>query len=176
MQHFSIQSYSFPKIILAETNVGTFNTYLGYEISFLILFSWLRNHVQSQQQRNKVRFGSFSAVGWLGVPMVQVVFGGFCSLRWYPLVSGGLLFNNYINFTAYRTLNSLLYSWLQVIEWDYLEFFIQSKTARKKLLLPCHLAVWKEVMNSYILLCSMPDKKLLLKEIFWKDSYKTQSK
>ena len=77
-----------PKIILGETNVGTFNTYLGYEISFLILFSWLRNHVQSQHQKNKVIFGSFSAVGWLGVPMVQVVFGsfwgvldGFCWLR-----------------------------------------------------------------------------------------------
>ena len=57
-----------------------------------------------------------------------------------------------------------------------LDFFIQSKIARKKLFLPCRSAVWKQVIISYILLCSMADKKLFLKEIFWKGSHKTQSK
>ena len=81
------------KIILAETNVETFNTFIGYVILFkyilwtcfkvisqnceegfticlydswslldfcyffLILLSWLWNHEQSQQQKNKVRSG-----------------------------------------------------------------------------------------------------------------------
>ena len=56
------------------------------------------------------------------------------------------------------------------------DFFIQSKTARKESLLPCRPAVWKQVIISYILLCSMADKKLFLKKIVWKGSHKTQSK
>ena len=82
------------KVILAERNIETFNTFIGSAISFkhmlstcfkvisqnckkgftiflcnfwsllyfchifLILLSWLRIHVQSQQQKNKVRFRS----------------------------------------------------------------------------------------------------------------------
>ena len=62
---------------------------LDFRHFFLILLSWLRNHVQSQQQKNKVRFGSsLRVVGWWGVPLVQVilvgfwvVWDGFCWLR-----------------------------------------------------------------------------------------------
>ena len=96
------------KIILAETNVETFNTFIGYVILFkyilwtcfkvisqnceegfticlydswslldfcyffLILLSWLWNHEQSQQQKNKVRSGGSLRGG---------VARGFCSYK-----------------------------------------------------------------------------------------------
>ena len=113
-----------PKIILAETNVETFNTFIGYAISFkhmletcfkvisqncekgftiflcnswslldfchffLILLSWLRNHVESQQQKNKLRFGSTLHGGVVGGSVGVSIFwwflgglDGFCWLR-----------------------------------------------------------------------------------------------
>ena len=90
------------KIILAEINVETFNSFIVFAISFkhmlktcfkvisqncqkgfpilhcnswslldfghffLILLSWLRSHVQSQQQKHKVRFGSSLRGGLVG--------------------------------------------------------------------------------------------------------------
>ena len=51
-------------------------------------------------------------------------------------------------------------------------FFIQSKTARKRLLLSCRLAVRKWVIISYTLLCCISNQKLFLNE----NSHKTQSK
>ena len=111
------------KIILAERSVETFNTFIGYAVSFkhmlqpcfkvisqncekgfttslcnswsmlhfghffLILFSWLRNHVQRQQQKNKVRFGSLLR-GWVvGGSVGASSFGWFLGdFGWFQLV------------------------------------------------------------------------------------------
>ena len=113
-----------------------------------------------------------SSFGWF--------LGGF---GWFLLVEGEFgwfrvvcCFSSYINFVAYRTLNSLRYSWSHVIDWSHSVFLFKTKTARKKMLLPCRLAVWKQLIISYIPPCSMSDKKLLSKENFWKGSHVVQSK
>ena len=69
-------------------------------VASVILLSWLWNHVQSQQQKNKVRFvGSLrDGVVWVSrwsrlfrlVCRWFTIFSVGCS--WYRMVSGGLLF------------------------------------------------------------------------------------
>ena len=109
---------------------------------FLILLSWLGNHVQSHQQENKVRYGSSLRGGVVGGSVGASSFGWFLGhFGWFLLVEDNFgwfhvvcCFSGYINFTAYRTLNSLLYLWSHVIDWGHSIFL---------LLLPCRLAVWK---------------------------------
>ena len=81
----------------------------------------------------------------VGVTSFGWILGGFGwfllvedDFGWFLLVS---CFSSYIDLTAYRTLNSLLYSCLHVIDGGHLIFLFESKTARKKLLLTCRLAV-----------------------------------
>ena len=153
-----------PKMILAETNVETFNTFIGYAILFkhmlwncfkvisqncekgftiflcnswllldfrhfiLIRLSWLRNHVQSSLCGGMVG-GSIgaSSFGWFlgGFGWFLLVEGDF---GWFPVVC---CFSSYINFTAYRTLNSLLCSCSHVIDWGHSIFLFKIKQQEK---------------------------------------------
>ena len=131
------------KIILAKKNIETFNTLIGYAISFKVIFqncsqkkgfticlcdSWslldfchfllillskLWNHVQSQLQKNKIRFGgSFrgrKAVGSVGASSFGWFLGGFGwvilledNFGWFQVV---YCFSSYTDFTAYRRVN-----------------------------------------------------------------------
>ena len=115
---------------------------------FLILFSLLRNHVQSQQQKSKVRSGSSLRVGVVEVPLVQVYLGGFwvfldgfCWLR--VILHGFRWFAVLVVKPILQHTEHLIFTVLMVVR-DWLrsfDFFFQSKTARKTLLLPCRLAV-----------------------------------
>ena len=112
-----------------------------FAIFFLILHSRLWNHVQSQQQKNKVRFdgsmrggvaggsGGASSFGWFlgGFGWFLLVSGDFCDFGWFEVVC---YFSSYKNFTTCKRVISLLYSWSHVIDWVN-SIFIQSKTARK---------------------------------------------
>ena len=120
-----------------------------------------------------------SAVKWWGVLVKRVVLGsfwvvsdGFC---WLWVISDG-----------FRWFAVLVVTWIHSIQMSYfftilknahgwlrsLDFFIKSKTATKRLLLSCCLAVWKYVIISYTLLCCISNQKLILKE----NSHKTKSK
>ena len=65
-------------------------------VASVILLSWLWNHVQSQQQKSKVRFVGSLRVGMAGGSGKAGSFGWFpmvsIGCRWYPMVSGGLQF------------------------------------------------------------------------------------
>ena len=102
---------------------------------FLILLFWLRNNVQSQQQKNKVRFGRSLRGEVVGGSVAASSFGWFQGgFRWFPLVEGDFgwfqmvcCFTSYINFKALFTVLMVACDWLRSFD-----FFIQSKTARKK--------------------------------------------
>ena len=106
---------------------------------FLILLSWLRNFVQSQQQKNKIKFGSLLRGGVVGSSVGASIFGWFLGgFGWFLLVEGDFgwfqvvcCFSSYINFTAYRTLNSLLYSWAHVIDCGHSIFLFKVKQQEK---------------------------------------------
>ena len=106
---------------------------------FLILLSWLRNHVQIQQQKSKVRFGASLRGGLVEGSVGASSFGWFLGgFGWFLLVEGDFgwfqvvcCFSSYINFTAYRTLNSLLYSWWHVIDWGHSIFLFKVKQQEK---------------------------------------------
>ena len=70
--------------------------------------------------------------------------------------------------------DELFFYYTQERTWltEVTRFFIKSKTATKRLLLSCCLAVWKYVIISYTLLCCISNQKLILKE----NSHKTKSK
>ena len=118
---------------------------------FCNLLSWLQNHVKSQQQKNKVRFAGSLRGGMAGgsdeARSFRWFLGGF---RWFVLIAGDIgwfevvwCFSSYTIFTTYKRVIFLLYWWTHVIDWGHSIFFIQSKTARKRSLLSCGLAVWK---------------------------------
>ena len=111
------------------------------------------------------------AVEWRGVPVKQVVSGsfwvvsdGFC---WFQLISDGFRWFAVLVVTPVHNIQKSYFYWFNPFD-----FFIQSKTIRKILLLSCCLATWKQVIIYCILLCSISNKKLLLKE----NSHKTQNK
>ena len=106
---------------------------------FLILLFWLRNHVQIQQQKSKVRFGASLRGGVVGGSVGASSFGWFLGgFGWFLLDEGDFgwfqvvcCFSSYINFTAYRTLNSLLYLWSHLIDWDHSIFLFKVKQQEK---------------------------------------------
>ena len=112
---------------------------LDFCLFFLILLSWLRNHVQSQQQKSKVRFGVSLRGGVVGVSVGASSFGWFLgSFGWFLLGEGDFgwfqvvyCFSSYISFTEYRTLNSLLYSWSHMIFLGH-SIFIFKVSSKKK--------------------------------------------
>ena len=134
-----------------EISQNTFSSKISPVVASVILLSWLRNHVKSQQQKNKVRFVGSLRGGIAGgsneARSFKWFLGGF---QWFVLVAGDIgwfqvvwCFSSYTIFTTYRRVISLLYWWTHVIDWGHSIFFIQSKTARKRSLLSCGLAVWK---------------------------------
>ena len=124
----------------------------------LILFFLLRNHVQSQQQKIKVWFGSSLRGGVAGGSVVAsslvagvfwVVSDGFC---WLRVTSDGFrwfvvfLVTSFSQHTEYLTLYSTHgHTWLtQVIRF----FLLKVKQQEKKLLLSCRL-------TDYFLYCTV---------------------
>ena len=111
---------------------------------FLILLSWLRNFVQSQQQKNKIKFGSLLRGGVVGGSVGASSFGWFLGgFGWFLLVEGDFgwfqvvcCFSSYISVTAYRTLNSLWYSCWHVIDWDHSIFLFKVKKQEKNYCCP----------------------------------------
>ena len=105
---------------------------LDFHHFFLILLSWLRNHVRSQQQKNKVRFGSSLRGGVVGGSVRASSFGWFLLVEgdfgWFQVVC---CFSSYISFTAYRTFTFLLYSWSHVIDWGHSIFLFKVKQQEK---------------------------------------------
>ena len=113
-------------------------------------------------------------VGRLGGSVGANSFGCFLGgFGWFLLVEDnfGLFqvvfcFSSYTNFTAYRRVNSLLYSWLKSFN-----FFIQSKTTRKRSLF---FLVAYQSQNEllfpifYCILCQM-------KNFFWGNFLNKQS-
>ena len=131
-----------------EISKNTFSYRTSPVVASVIIFSWLWNHVQRQQQKDKVRFVGSLRGGVAGGSGETSSFGWFLGyFRWLLLVVGDIewfqmvcCFSNYTNF---RRIISLLYSWTLLINWDHSIFFIQSKIAIKRFLLSCRLAVWK---------------------------------
>ena len=119
------------------------------------------------------------AVEWRGVPVKQVVSGsfwvvsdGFC---WFQLISDGFRWFAELVVTPVHNIQKSYFFTILMNPRDWFnpfDFFIQSKTIRKILLLSCCLAAWKQVIIYCTLLCSISNKKLLLKE----NSHKTQNK
>ena len=112
---------------------------LDFRHFFLILLSWLKNHVQSQQQKIKVRFGSSLRDKVVGGSVGASSFGWFLGgFGWFLLVEGDFIWFQVvccfssINITTYRTLNSLLYSWSHVIDWGHSIFLFKVKQQEKK--------------------------------------------
>ena len=100
---------------------------------FLILLSWLRNFVQSQQQKNKIKFGSLLRGGVVGGSVGASSFGWFLGgFGWFLLVEG--------DFGWFQVVHCLR---SYIINFTAFDFFLHSKTARKKSLLPCRLPFWK---------------------------------
>ena len=96
-------------------------------VASVILLSWLRNHVQSQQQSNG---------GVMRSSREAISFGGF---QWFLLVC---CFSSYTNSTTNKSYFFTVL--MNACDWlGSINFFIQSKTARKRLLLSCYLAVSK---------------------------------
>ena len=109
----------------------------------------------------RVVSGSFWVVSD-GFYWLWVISDGF---RWFAILVVTRIQN--IRKSYFFTILKNAHDWLRSFD-----FFIQSKTARKILLLSCRLAVWKQVIISYTALRCISDQKLLLKE----NSHKTQSK
>ena len=121
---------------------------------FLILLSWLWDHVQIQQHKNKVRLVARCAVEWLGGSVGASSFGwflgGFC---WLRIISDGFrlfailviipISHNTEKLTLYYNHGRMWFT--EIITFFHSKWKKQSKkeTARKGLLLPCRLAVWK---------------------------------
>ena len=119
------------------------------------------------------------AVEKRGVPVKRVVSGSFWVVSdgfyWLWVISDGFRWFTVLVVTRIQNIRKSYFFTILKNAHDWLrpfDFFIQSKTARKILLLSCRLAVWKQVIISYPLLCCISDQKLLLKE----NSHKTQNK
>ena len=112
-RHFSV---SFAKFLRTP--------FLSEHLRWLLLLFWLWNHVLSQQQKNKVRFAGSLCGGVAGGSGEASSFGWFLGgFRWFLLVAGDIrwfqvvcCFSSYTNFTRFRRVVSLLYSWTHVID------------------------------------------------------------
>ena len=175
-----VLAHQVAKIILAETNVETFNTFVGYAISFRDMLSACFKVISQNCQNGFTIFlSSFVPLNYMIIARFSPLFpnsaflikkscakstaekqskiwklvmrwsgrdsvgassfgwflGGFGrfllaegDFRWFKVVC---CFSSYINFTAYRTLNSLLYSWSQVIDWGHSIFLFKVKLQEK---------------------------------------------
>ena len=78
------------------------------------------------------------------------------------------------SYTNSQHIEEIFFNYAQERTWltKVIRFFCSKQDDKKRLLLPCRLAVWKWVIISYTLLCCTSDQKLFLKE----NSHKTHSK
>ena len=98
------------------------------------MIQWLCNHsipnCYWQDSHSNWNSGERGWSGEGGVPLVQVVLGGFWGVLdgffYMTMISDGFqelfCFSSYNNFTAYRRVNSLLCLWLHVTD-DVIQFF-----------------------------------------------------
>ena len=107
---------------------------------FLILLSWLKKHVQSQQQKNKVGFGSSlrgeiirGSVGVIVLGGFWVVLDGFCWLRvtsygfrWFAVLVASIL-QHTEHLTLYCTHGR---TWLT----EVIRFFYSNYNSKKKII------------------------------------------
>ena len=102
--------------------------------TFLIMKSCLKSAAENQ---GKIWW--LVAVGWreffVGASSFGWFLGGF---RWFLLVEDDFrwfqvvcCFSSYTNYTAYRRVNSLLYSWMHVIDWGHSIFLFKVKQQEK---------------------------------------------
>ena len=90
--------------------------------AFLIMKSCSKSTVES-----KIRFRGSLRGGVPGVSVGTSIFGWFLGgFGWFLLVEDNFewfqvvwCFSSYTNCTAYRRVNSLVYSWSHVIDWDH---------------------------------------------------------
>ena len=100
-------------------------------VASVILLSWLWNHIQSQQQKNKVRSVRSLLGGVAGGSVEASSFGWFLGgFWWFLLVEGDIewlqvvcCFSTYTNFTTYSRVISLMYSRTHVIDWGHSIFY-----------------------------------------------------
>ena len=119
------------QIMLAEMNIETSKTFLGYAISLKHMLWTCFN----QQQKNKVKFGGSLRDKMVGISVGVSSFGWFLGdFGWFLLVQDDFgwfqvvcCFGSYTNFKAYRRVNSLLYSLQHVTDWCYSIFLFKVK-------------------------------------------------
>ena len=122
-----------------EISKNTFSYRTSPVVAFVILLSGLWNHVQSQQQKNKIRFVGSLRVGVAGGSDEASSFGWFLGdFRWFLLVASDIssfqvvcCFSSYMNFTKYRRIISLLYSWTHLIDWGHSIFLSKVRQQEK---------------------------------------------
>ena len=106
---------------------------------FLSLFSWLWNHVQRQQQKNRVRLGDSLWDGLTSGSVGASRFESFLGIvRWFLSVEDDFgwfqvvcCFSSYTNFPAYGRVNSLAYFTSHMIDWGHLIFLLKVKQQKK---------------------------------------------
>ena len=119
------QAFSFK---FCQISKNTFFYRTSPVVASVVLLSWLWNYVQSQQQKDKVRFVGSLRGRRAGVPVKQVlssdfwvVYDDFC---WLWVISDGFCrFSSYTNFTTYRGVISLLY--FVFLDWGHLVFLFK---------------------------------------------------
>ena len=122
-----------------EISKNTFSYRTSPVVAYVILLPWLWNHVQSQQQKNKVKFVGSLRSGTVGSSGEASSFGWFLGgYWWFLLVAGDIgwfqvvfCFSSYTNFTTYRRVIFLLYSWTHVIGWGHLIFLLKVRQQEK---------------------------------------------
>ena len=125
--------------VAGQISKNTFSYRTFPVVTSVILLSWLWNHVQSQQQKNKVRFVGSLRGGMAGGSGEASSFGWFLgSFWWFLLVAGDIgwfqvvcCFSSYANFTIYRRVISLLYSWTHVTDWGHSIFLVKVRQQEK---------------------------------------------
>ena len=102
-------------MIIAWFFPNFFSYFSDYELMWWGAVGWLRGFIGASS------FGSFpGGFGWF-----LLVEDNF---RWFHVVC---CFSSYTSFKAHRRVNSLLYSWLQVIDWGHSVFSFKIKHQEK---------------------------------------------
>ena len=124
---------------LCEISKNIFSYRTFPVVASVILLFWLWNHVQSQQQKKRVRFVGSLRGGVVGDSGEASSFGWFLGgFLWFLLVAGDIgwfqvvcCFSSYMNLTTYRRVISLLYSWMHMIDWGHSIFLFKVRQQEK---------------------------------------------
>ena len=109
---------------------NTFSYRTSPVVASVILLSWLWYHVQIYYKVRSVGSLYGGVAGGSGEPSSFGWFlGGF---QWFLLVTGDIgwfqvvcCFSSYTNFTTYRRVICLLYSWTHLIDWGHSSFLFK---------------------------------------------------